>query len=74
MGSFRNSKEEQRWLDKLLMKSYEYLHNNFHKLTENNRVKIALEIAKKSITDKVEHSGDLDIKSILKDGRDRANK
>ena len=53
------SKEQQRKRDKLLDKSYTYLSDNFHKFLTFNKIKIALELVKKDIGDKVKHSGSM---------------
>lgn len=41
----------------LIGKSWEYLSDNFHKFTEDNRIKIALELIKKSMPTLLEGKG-----------------
>ena len=43
----------------LLKKSWAYLHDNFHKFSEDNQIKIALTLAAKDIPQKVE--GDIKV-------------
>jgi len=50
---------EKKSRNLLIGKSYEYLNDNFHKFKENNRIKVALEIIKKSMPTQLEHSGDI---------------
>lgn len=40
-------------------KCWQYLYDNFHKFSEPNRIKIALELSKKSIPTQLEHSGEI---------------
>ena len=56
----------------LIGKSWEYLCDNFHKFTEDNRIRIALEITKKNMPTVIE--GELNSKitqmpMIEKDGK-----
>jgi len=46
---------------------YEYLVSNFHKFSQANKIRIALEIYKKERPDKVENSLDLQNTILLKD-------
>lgn len=38
----------------LIHKSWQYLHDNFHKFTETNKIKIALELCKKDLPNQIE--------------------
>lgn len=67
MGRGRKTHVEEQSQVKLIDKSYEYLLEQFHKFTENNKVKIALEIVKKHLPTKMEHSGSVDLTDWLKD-------
>lgn len=42
-------------------KCWQYLHDNFHKFTPTNQIKVALEITKKSMPTQLEHGGELKI-------------
>lgn len=55
--SGRRSANEERKLTDLADITYDYLVDNFHKFTEDNKIRIALEIQKRIITSKVEVSG-----------------
>ena len=51
------TREEKQARDILIDKSYSYLVDNFHKFTETNKIKVALEIIKKAMPTQLEHSG-----------------
>lgn len=51
------TREEKQARDILIDKSYSYLVDNFHKFTESNKIKVALEIIKKAMPTQLEHSG-----------------
>ena len=53
------TREEKQARDILIDKSYTYLTDNFHKFTETNKIKVALEIIKKAMPTQLEHSGEL---------------
>ena len=48
----------------LVRKSWTYLHDNFHKFSQDNKIKIALELAKKDMPDKNEHSGEINFNQM----------
>lgn len=49
----------------LLAMTTEYLVANWYTFTKEQKIEIALKIAPKGISDKHEHSGSLDVSSIL---------
>ena len=51
------TREEKQARDILIDKSYSYLNDNFHKFTETNKIRVALEIIKKAMPTQLEHSG-----------------
>jgi len=53
------TKEEKTARDVLITKSYTYLNDNFHKFTEGSKIRIALEIIKKSMPTFIDHSGEV---------------
>lgn len=53
------SKAEKTIKDLFIGNCWEYLRDNFHKFTDTNKIKIALELAKKSIPTELEHSGQI---------------
>ncbi len=55
--SGRRSANEERKFKDLSNITFDYLVNNFHKFTEQNKIKIALEIQKRVIPTKVEATG-----------------
>lgn len=61
----RPTHNEERKLSDLLDKSYTYLNDNFNKFDEKNKIHIALELIKKHMPSKLEHSGEINLKSLL---------
>jgi hypothetical protein len=51
---------QQQYREKLVSKCYEYLYDNFHKFNESKKIQVALTLAQKDMTQKVEMSGSLD--------------
>jgi hypothetical protein len=47
--------------DELILKCAEYLNDNFYKFSQGNKIKISLELIKKNMPDKNEHSGKIEI-------------
>lgn len=45
----------------LLEKCYSYLNNNFSKFSESNKIKVALALTTKDLTQKIEHSGEIQL-------------
>ena len=41
--------EEKQYREKLLGKCYEYLYDNFHKFSDTNKIRIALELVKRRL-------------------------
>lgn len=64
----RRTRAEQRKLTDLISKCWSYLDMNFHKFDKKTKIAIALEIVKKAIPQKLEHTGDLTIKFEQSDG------
>jgi hypothetical protein len=54
------TKEEKAARKNLLGKCYTYLCDNFHKFNETNKIRIALELVKKSMPQDVNHGGQPD--------------
>ena len=67
MGGSNNSKDNQRARIVLLGKCYDYLKDNFHKLTQNNKVRVALELVKRQIPNEQNVQGNLSITDLMKD-------
>ena len=50
MSATKCGKHSQQSIKQLMVhKSWQYLHDNFHKFNERNKIKIALELCKKDI-------------------------
>jgi len=54
------TKEEKTAKTELIDKCAIYLNENFHKFTQTNKIKIALEIFKRGVSTQLEHSGKVD--------------
>ena len=52
----------------LIRKCWEHLNNNFHKFSETNQIKIALEICKKDQPNKVEGALNITMMPVVKVG------
>ena len=73
----RRLKSDERKKINLVNITYEYLVNNFHKFADKTKIHVALEIQKKAMTQKVEHSGNLQVDflaSAIKKARDIDNR
>jgi len=53
------TREEKQARELLINRSYTYLNDNFHKFTETNKIRVALEIIKKAMPTQLEHSGEV---------------
>jgi hypothetical protein len=57
-----NTSRKERTIKELFIGNcWEYLNNNFHKFTEQNKIKIALELCKKDIPVELRSDPDSDI-------------
>ena len=68
-----NTTNEQK-VDKksLLSKGWTYLNDNFHKFTEDNKIRIALELVKKDMPTQIEgelNSNITHMDRVIKDGK-----
>lgn len=59
--------EEKKKRNSLIGKSWEYLCDNFHKFSQDNRIRIALEITKKNMPTVIE-GGDRRIVYVINNG------
>jgi len=57
--------------DLLVYKSWAYLHDNFHKFAQRNKIKIALELAKKDIPLQLDGNLHIDVTNNLRAARQR---
>lgn len=53
------TREEKKATDALLAKSAVYLNDNFHKFSQSNKIRIALELIKRKMPTQLEHSGEV---------------
>lgn len=53
------TKREKKTKEIVLGKCWKYLDDNFHKLSQSNKIKIALELCKKDLPQALEHSGEI---------------
>ena len=53
----RITKQETASFQKLYEKSYTFLHDNFHKFNQKNKIQVAIAICKISVPQKIAHSG-----------------
>lgn len=66
-GHLKETQEEQFAKKDLLRKCYSYLRDNFHKFKQEKQIKIALELVKKDLPNKVEGEGlQTIVKNIVK--------
>jgi len=52
---FGNEKEQKE----LVNKATAYLNKNFHKFSQTNKIKVALEIFKRTMPAQIDHSGEI---------------
>lgn len=60
---------EQRKLADLVEKSWTYLDSNFHKFDKKTRTHIALEIVKKAMPQKLEHTADNELIEAIRQSK-----
>ena len=58
------TREEKKAKAELIDKCAVYLNENFHKFSQTNKIKIALEIFKRDMPDKNEHSGEIKLTAM----------
>jgi len=60
------TKAQQVMKVKLLDKCYNYLFSSFTRFTTENKIKVALALCTKDLTQKVEHSGEITLAQAIK--------
>ena len=63
----KNITDGRKHLGNVVFKGFKWLDENFHKLTETNKMKILVTLIGKSMAEKHEHKMDLDLKTLLRD-------
>lgn len=57
----RPTNEERKARSLVIGKSWEYLNNNFHKFSEEHRIRVALDLAKADLKRDQKHSGQINL-------------
>lgn len=62
--------KDKRTLDRILIKCYNYIEQNYHKFTKTEKIRVALELIKKQMGDSQPKEGD--VYNIYNDFRTKA--
>jgi len=68
----RVKQEEQQVREQLVNKCFVYLNDNFHKFKEAKKIRIAIDIIKKSLPQQMEHKGELSHNFFFKEMEKKA--
>lgn len=53
------TQEERKIKKEVLDKCWQYIRDNFHKLKEDKKIRVSLELIKKDMPQQLEHSGEI---------------